>query len=251
MNLADYDYIVINTSAGKDSQAMLDVVVALATAAGVRDRLVAVHADLGRVEWDGTRELAEEQARHYGVRFEVVRREAGDLLDQVEARGMWPSSQQRYCTSDQKRDQVAKLFTRLTREGVVASNRKVRILDCQGIRAQESTDRAKKQPFARNGRASNGRKTVDTWYPIFDWTLDQVWARNAAAGTRHHPAYDLGMSRLSCVFCVFASKKDLAIAAAANPQLLDTYAAVEQRIGHTFRLDLSIAALRDQIRQAA
>lgn len=41
--LADYDVILVNTSAGKDSQAILDYLVELARAEGVRDRMVAVH----------------------------------------------------------------------------------------------------------------------------------------------------------------------------------------------------------------
>ena len=72
-DLGSYDVILVNSSAGKDSQAMLDYIVELAGAA-LRDRIVVVHCDLGRVEWQGTRELAEAQARYYGVRFEVVKR---------------------------------------------------------------------------------------------------------------------------------------------------------------------------------
>ena len=61
--LHDYDWIPLNSSGGKDSQAMLDYVVALADTYDVpRGRLLVVHADLGRVEWPGTRELAEERA---------------------------------------------------------------------------------------------------------------------------------------------------------------------------------------------
>lgn len=56
------------------------------------DRLVAVHCDLGRVEWQGTRELGEAQAKHYGIRFQVVKKNGGDLLEHIEKRGMWPSS---------------------------------------------------------------------------------------------------------------------------------------------------------------
>lgn len=76
-NLRDYDWIVVSSSAGKDSQAMLDYVVRLADRAGMKDRVVVVHADLGRVEWEGTGELAAEQAAAYGVRFEVVSRIGG------------------------------------------------------------------------------------------------------------------------------------------------------------------------------
>ncbi|HEX5271798.1 MAG TPA: hypothetical protein VFW33_14975 [Gemmataceae bacterium] len=100
-DLRAYTWIVINSSAGKDSQAMLDYVVGLADTAGVpRGRLVVAHADLGRVEWPGTRELAEEQARHYGLEFVAVSRPQGDLLDHVARRGMFPSPSVRWCTSD-------------------------------------------------------------------------------------------------------------------------------------------------------
>jgi hypothetical protein len=46
---------------------MLDYVVEQARAQGVPlARLVVVHADLGRVEWQGTAELARRQAEAYG-----------------------------------------------------------------------------------------------------------------------------------------------------------------------------------------
>ena len=62
-DLTRYHWIVLNSSAGKDSQAMLDYVAELADHAKLsRARLIVAHADLGRVEWPGTRELAQEQA---------------------------------------------------------------------------------------------------------------------------------------------------------------------------------------------
>lgn len=244
--LASYHYIVVSSSAGKDSQASLDILVDLATSAGLRDRLVVAHCDLGRVEWQGTRELAERQAAHYGVRFEVVRRDQ-DLLDQVASKGKWPGmGPTQYCTADHKTSQVAKLFTRLADEHRLVAGPKAhcRILDVQGIRAQESAKRASRVPFFRNTRVSNSVKTVDTWYPIFQWTLDQVWARIKASGVAHHPAYDLGMKRLSCVFCIYADAHSLEIAGRHNPALLDAYCAVEEKIGHSFKADLSIRSIR-------
>jgi len=245
-NLAEFDVIVVNTSAGKDSQAMLDYVCRLAREAGVLDRVRAVHADLGRVEWRGTRELAEEQCAHYGVALTVVRREKGDLLQQVEERGMWPDQGNRYCTSDQKRDQIAKLFTKFGRE-FAGLGRPVRILNCLGMRAQESTARAKLPEIAPNTRASNGKRAVTQWHPILSWSVDQVWAAIRASGVRHHAAYDLGMPRLSCCFCVFAPKDALVIAGRANPELLAQYVAVEQKIGHTFRNGFKIAEVQEAI----
>lgn len=245
-NLADFDVILINTSAGKDSQAMLDYVVELAEEAGVRDRLIAVHADLGRVEWKGTRELAERQVAHYGLRFEVVSRAQGDLLDQVEERAAklkaegkdspaWPSSTARYCTSDHKRGQVATLMTRLAKEHREAGGGQVRILNAMGLRAQESPARAKRPALELDKRATNGRREVWNWNPILDWTVEEVWDRIKASGVEHHRAYDLGMPRLSCVFCIFAPKAALIRAGYENRELLDEYVAVEERIGHQFR----------------
>lgn len=220
---------------------MLDVVVEQAREAGVVDRVVVVHCDLGRVEWRGTRELAEEQAKHYGLRFIVVSRPQGDLLTHVEQRGMWPSSTARYCTSDHKRGQVHRVLTQLTKES--GAGRRVRILNCMGIRAAESPARSKKVPYQLDAVASNGKREVWTWFPIFEWSVDQVWARIRFSGVRHHYAYDLGMPRLSCAFCIFAPPKALVLAGRHNRELLTQYVGVEQRIGHTFRVDLSLVQI--------
>jgi 3'-phosphoadenosine 5'-phosphosulfate sulfotransferase (PAPS reductase)/FAD synthetase len=238
-DLASFDLILVNTSAGKDSQAMLDYLVELADGAGCRSRLVAVHCDLGRVEWQGTAELAEEQAAHYGVRFEKVSRPQGDLLTQIEARGMFPSSTARYCTSDQKTGQVKVLITRLVKE-LEHLGRPVRILNCLGLRAQESPARAKKVALGPDS-ASNSKRDITRWLPIFDWTTEQVWTRIRRSGVRHHWAYDEGMPRLSCCFCVLASRSSLVRAAQLNPELAQEYRAVEVRIGHTIQSGTSMA----------
>lgn len=262
-DLTAYDVILLNSSGGKDSQAMLDYVTGLATAQGVADRIVVVHADLGRVEWAGTLELAAEQAAFYGHRFEVVKRDVHggrDLLEEVLARRIkldadadafeaagdldkakakreanaWPSSDARWCTSYYKRDQVQKLYTALTDE-LAHLGRQVRILDCQGIRADEGWERAQKNPFQVSEKRSNGKREVTEWFPIFTWTEAQVWERIATAGTRSHSAYAAGMRRLSCVFCVFATNEDLRTAGRLNPELADEYMAMEDLTGNTFK----------------
>jgi 3'-phosphoadenosine 5'-phosphosulfate sulfotransferase (PAPS reductase)/FAD synthetase len=248
-DLTAYDIVLINTSGGKDSQTMMRYVYQLAVAQGATDRLVAVHADLGRVEWDGTAELAAEQSAHYGIRFEKVARPQGDLLEQIEARGMFPSSAARYCTSDHKRAQCYKVMTRLTaelRDGWKAEGtltpRPVRILNCMGFRAEESPARKKKPVFERDGMASTKTtRHVDRWLPIHEWSETQVWDDIRASGVRHHEAYDHGMPRLSCSFCVLASQSALVRAAQLRPVLAAEYAAVEVRIGHTFQNGRSMA----------
>jgi 3'-phosphoadenosine 5'-phosphosulfate sulfotransferase (PAPS reductase)/FAD synthetase len=244
----DYDLILVNSSAGKDSQATLDVVVTAARAAGVLHRVVVVHADLGDAEWDGVPELAAEHAAHYGLRFEIARREqAGQvetILQRVEQRRMWPDAARRWCTSDHKRGPIRKVMTRLVaeiRDARPDTQRPVHLLNVMGLRAEESAARARRLPYAPNPSATNGRRRVDDWYPIHHWSVSQVWARIGTAGTRPHHAYRDGMSRLSCRFCVLASRSDLVCSARLNPELAHRHADVEQRVGHRFRADLSMA----------
>lgn len=241
MNLTRYDHIVVNSSGGKDSQAMLDYIVALAAEQGVLDRLIVVHADLGfkgRIEWKGTRDLVEKQCHHYGVELIVVHREKGDLLDQVELRGMWPDNKNRYCTSDQKRDQIAKIINHLP--GTL-------ILNCLGFRADESPARAKRQPFSRDMRLTNGKRTVDVWLPIHKWNVSTVWKTIRSSRAPYHYAYDLGMPRLSCAFCIFAPENALLLAGKHNPELLAQYVEVERKIGHDFRNGFKIESIQQKL----
>jgi 3'-phosphoadenosine 5'-phosphosulfate sulfotransferase (PAPS reductase)/FAD synthetase len=235
-----YDLIVVNTSAGKDSQAMMDLICPLTRRAGVLDRVVALHCNLGDMEWPGTVELAAAHAAHYDVRFEVRSPSFdGDLFDHIERRGMWPSAQQRYCTSDAKRGPKHRLFTELVRE--LDLDRPVRILDCTGERAAESTARANKAGFEFNARAStHTTRSVWTWRPIHGWSTRTVWQRILASGVPYHWAYDQGMTRLSCSLCVLGSRADLIRGCQLRPDLAQRAAGMEQRMGHTFRADASI-----------
>jgi 3'-phosphoadenosine 5'-phosphosulfate sulfotransferase (PAPS reductase)/FAD synthetase len=271
--IRDADWVVVSSSGGKDSQAMLSYVARRARALGMLDKVVVVHADLGRVEWSGTRELAEEQARLAGVtRFEVVRATGADLLERVilrfqklkakverEAREKgedpaavkvppaWPSSAARWCTSDVKRGPIRTLYTRLTDE-LAHLGRPVRILACIGQRAAESDSRAKLAPVEIDRSASNGKRHITTWRPIHGWSDTRVWREIAESGLPYHEAYDWGNRRLSCVFCVLGCNSDLVNGARQMPELAAAYARTEVTVGADFKKGLS---MREIIRRAA
>lgn len=272
--LADYHWILINSSAGKDSQVMLDEVVRLAKEADYPlDQIVVVHADLGKVEWPGTRELAKKQARHYGLRCVIEKRNGVDLLQYARDRGKWPSNKQRWCTSDFKRNPISRLYTKLTGESRYKepnrfhrrfdwvedpetgkktksyTGEKVRILNCFGFRAQESPSRKKKAEIEiEAGRQSPFREVV-TWLPIHKWTVKQVWQRIHESGVPYHWAYDRGMTRLSCRFCIFAPKSQLILSARQpeNEELFQEYLEAEKEMGHTFKNDHSLQDVADAI----
>jgi 3'-phosphoadenosine 5'-phosphosulfate sulfotransferase (PAPS reductase)/FAD synthetase len=245
--IREADVIVINSSGGKDSQAMLDYVGRLATEESVADRVTVVHNDLGTtdsglpVEWPGTADLVHEQAAHYGFPVIVTRREKGGLFQQLRnERLMFPSSAARWCTSDQKTSQGRKVVTRLVAETGI-EGRPAEVLYCLGLRADESPGRARKPVLEIDKAGTSGRRTIRRWLPIHDWSERQVWDRIRESGVRYHPAYDQGMTRLSCSLCVLASRDDLVRAAGLRPDLAAEYAALEAELGHDFRADMSMA----------
>lgn len=209
---------VVNHSGGKDSQAMYLVLSALVP----RSQLIIVHADLAEVEWAGAVEHI--RATTLGEPLHICRARRS-LLQMIEERGMFPSPSNRQCTSDLKRGPIEK-----TIRSIVKRRRLLRqvgahlVVNCMGMRAEESPGRAKLQSFKRNaGNSKAGREWYD-WLPIHDLTEAEVFATIATAGQRPHPVYDLGMSRYSCVFCIMASEADLKTAArlaTTRPELLN------------------------------
>jgi 3'-phosphoadenosine 5'-phosphosulfate sulfotransferase (PAPS reductase)/FAD synthetase len=137
------------------------------------------------------------------------------------------------------------LITRLVAQALSEGHpAPVPVLNCLGLRAQESPARARRPQFARDHRASNGRRAVDVWLPLHDWSADQVWERIRRSGVRHHPAYDLGMPRLSCCFCIYSPRSALLLAGQHNPELLARYVELERKIHHSFRLELPLASIQ-------
>jgi 3'-phosphoadenosine 5'-phosphosulfate sulfotransferase (PAPS reductase)/FAD synthetase len=245
-DLTAADRIVVSNSGGKDSEAALDETVRLADEAGVRDRIVVLHIDLGRtpqghpVEWPGTLELARKQAEFYGLPFEV-RRSAKwpSLLHRIRARGQFPSFLNRFCTSDMKRGVSHRFITEQV-DALGITHRPARITLVMGFRAEESRARAKRPAVDLDQRASSGRRTVTLWYPVLRWSTAEVWQRIRERELPYHWAYDAGMSRLSCSLCVLASTSDLTCAARLRPELAREYADLEAEMGSPFRRDLSM-----------
>jgi 3'-phosphoadenosine 5'-phosphosulfate sulfotransferase (PAPS reductase)/FAD synthetase len=219
---------VVNHSGGKDSQAMTIYLQSIVPA----NQLVLVHAELPDADWDGIEQHI--RTSHPGLRLETcvaVWRDGTPkkFLDMVEQRGFWPDASCRQCTSDLKRTPIEVVIRRLSRE----TGRSL-IVNCDGRRAAESTSRAKLNTFSRNSGLSKGGREVYNWLSIHDWSTAQVFAAIAAADQQPHWAYGKGMSRLSCCFCILASRQDLATAAALKPALFQRYNAIERKIDRTF-----------------
>ncbi|EIS7449346.1 phosphoadenosine phosphosulfate reductase family protein [Citrobacter sp. FDAARGOS_156] len=224
---------VSNHSGGKDSQAML---IKLLDVIPSR-QLVVVHASLGAIEWPGALELARDQAKSAGVPF-IVARASKTLFEMVERRfenrpevPSWPSASTRQCTSDLKRGPIQREVRRYAK-----ANGFKTIVNCLGLRAQESTGRAKRKALSKMG-ISNSVNTWFEWLPIHELLTGEVFATIRNAGQHPHYAYALGNERLSCVFCIMASRNDLQNGARNHPELLEKYAALEKRTGYTMHMN--------------
>ena len=222
---------VANHSGVKDSMACLE---ALLSAGIPKANIIVVHASLGAMEWAGALEKAQEHAEHHGLQF-FVAQASKSLFDMVERKFQrdpsvvsWPTAAQRQCTSDLKRDPIATLVRRYA-----SANGYQVIVNCLGIRGQESTARKLRPAFSVNNRETNSKRQVFEWLPIHDMLIDEVWAVIAKSGVARHYAYDLGNERLSCVYCIMGSANDCRNGYKHNPELFSQYVALERKTGYT------------------
>lgn len=230
--VSDGALFAVNHSGGKDSQAMLIRLLTMVPA----HQMVVVHASLGEAEWHGALEHAEHQAIDAGLPF-VVARARKSFMDMVNHRyavrpgpnsSCWPSAANRQCTSDLKRDPIQ----REIRAFAKASGFN-KVVTCLGIRAEESPGRAKRATFSVNRRGTVRGRDWYEWLPIHAMDTAEVWKTIGDAGQQPHPAYLAGNQRLSCVFCIMGSPRDIANGARHRPELLEKYLEVERRTGYT------------------
>lgn len=215
---------IVNHSGGKDSQAML---IRLRRIIPL-DRLVIIHAHLPEVEWDGVIEHIDTTSP--GIERHVVTA-VKTFFEMVEHRGMFPDKHRRQCTSDLKRGPIEKKIREISKTKGYDL-----IINCVGLRGEESTGRAKLEKFKFSERNSKaGRRWYD-WLPIHTLTRDEVFKEIREAGESPHWAYGKGMTRLSCCFCIMANKNDLTIASKLRPELFQRYVETEKRLNHTLQM---------------
>ena len=195
-----------------------------------REQLLVVHAPLGEVEWPGTIEHIERTIPP-DVPLILARTASGmSLLERIEERGRFPDSGRRYCTSDTKRTPIERELRRYLKAHPRFGGR---IVNAMGMRASESPARSKLTPWRRSDRNSRAGREWYDWLPIHGFEKADVFRVIRDAGQSPHWAYAAGMSRLSCSFCILASRADLCRAAELRPRLYRQYVALERRIGHT------------------
>ncbi|WP_086740428.1 phosphoadenosine phosphosulfate reductase family protein [Erythrobacter colymbi] len=223
-------WVVFNLSGGKDSSAALFAAMPMLDALGhPRDRRIAIHADLGRAEWDSTAQTVASIAARADIALTIRQRQSGDLFDRWNQRfeagkaryealstynliGPWSSASLRFCTSEQKAQVIGPYLARL-----LAGETIIQVI---GIRRDESRARAiapdwkHDTRFAANGNRAGTRMMI--WHPVIDWSTADIFAFHEANAIPLHEAYTrYRSSRLSCRYCVLQSLADQQAAASA------------------------------------
>jgi 3'-phosphoadenosine 5'-phosphosulfate sulfotransferase (PAPS reductase)/FAD synthetase len=125
-------------------------------------------------------DFARERCAEFGLNLTVVRNPKRTYLEMVERRGMFPSPRFRQCTSDLKRSPIEKFIRTLPHKFIV---------NCIGIRAEESHSRSRLSPLGVNASLTTRDRTVYNWLPIFDQSLADVLAWHWVNAVRLHPVY--------------------------------------------------------------
>lgn len=227
---------VLNDSGGKDSQAMRILVLEALRRERVQveRRVIVAHATLGEVEWPGAMEHARAGAHRNGLQF-LRCKARRTFFEMVEDRfagrpdvPSFPSSAHRQCTSDLKRGPIRREVRRFAR----CCNWDV-VVNCIGLRADESSSRAKKSPLVLNKALCTKSREWWDWLPIHGLSASVVFQAIKDAGEKPHYAYATGNERLSCVFCIMGSTNDLRNGAIRHPELYRKYVELETRTGYT------------------
>ncbi len=250
-------YLVINSSGGKDSQTITYMLATHPELAEFKDRMVVLHADLGRGEWPGGGRHAEYIAEAMELPFVDTRKATkinprsgklepwvGDMMDWFVERAAWAAPGKEACRSDMKRGPL----WGWAKANVPAD---VPIINALGIRREEGEhDKTSGQSrwFAeevgKTGEAGKGREAYN-WNPILEYSTDDVWSAIRESGLDRHHAYDMGASRLSCFLCMLATDKDHQTAVKAHPELAKIWYDAEQkmRATHEERRDVLAQAM--------
>lgn len=215
--------VVANHSGGKDSQAQYIRLKKIVP----KNRLVVIHSHLPEVEWEGTEDFIKSTIDN---EFFVV--QAGKtFFEMVEHRKMFPSPKNRQCTSDLKRAPIAKKIRHICNDRGFKN-----VLNCMGLRAEESSSRAKKEVFKLNKSQTNSKRNWYEWLPVHRLTTEEIFDVIKREGQEPFWTYKKGLSRKSCSFCIMASDKDLCIAAQLRPKLLDKYDYYERKFDRTMMM---------------
>lgn len=276
-DLESYQNIIIYTSGGKDSLAVVLNLLEL----GVPPEKLELHHHLvdGRegstlMDWPVSGDYMVQLARHLGLTLRMSWKQGGiegemfrenqptapisfetpEGVKTVGGRGplgtrlkfpqVSANLSVRWCSSYMKIDPAAAAIRNDDR----FLNQ--RTLVVTGERSEESAARAHYAPFephrTDNRNGVRIRRHVDHWRPVLNWSEEAVWEIIARYRINPHPAYRIGFGRTSCLMCIFGSRHQWSTIRHYAPERFEQVASFESLLGVTIQRKHSIRELADQ-----
>lgn len=127
-------------------------------AAGLKDKLVIVHCDLGEMEWEPMHSWIVENS--FGVEVHVVKTKE-DFFELCERYNRLPSGQARFCTSELKTAPATQFVRDYCKEHGLTN-----VVEALGLRAEESPLHAKKSEIEDRKifiDQNNRKAGTETW----------------------------------------------------------------------------------------
>lgn len=173
-----------------------------------------IRGDVVRAKW--TRKQAIRALKHTHVT-------GNPFLDLCIWKGRFPSTKARFCSTELKREIILyKLQFPLIDQGF-------KIISWQGVRADESADRAK---LPVSDHIGNG---VTNYRPIHKWTALECFDIHFKYGVEPNPLYRQGMGRVGCMPCIHCNKSELKAIADRFPEEINRIEKWERIVGAASR----------------
>ena len=274
LDLDQYDKILVQSSGGKDSGAMVLFLLKMGVP---KDRIELWHqcvdggpGDDPFFDWPVTEAYAKALAEALGIRIEYMWRQGGikgELLrtnartkdvEYVRAgskihlptvaggystRRKWPAKaadlKTRWCTGVTKID----VFRRVLCNEPGFKEGKYLVLT--GERREESSARFRYLDMEMD-HGNTKTRLVHRWRSVIDWPEEKIWEIFAEYKVQPHPAYYLGFSRVSCMTCVFSGPDHWATIREIDPERFRILVELEKELNHTIDHKLTLKHMADR-----
>lgn len=189
------DIFVVSFSGGKDSQVVLDLVSRVVPSTDFS----VIYSDTG-YELPSSLELYDTTANFYVEKYPEIKfhiaRNRQPLMYYWDNLGS-PSRIQRWCCSVMKSAPLARTIKELS-----GMNKQPQIILFDGVRAEESANRAGRPRVGKNVKHNN----MINLSPLLNWNSTEIYLYILFHHLPFNPAYRKGFSRVGCIICPFSSE---------------------------------------------
>lgn len=166
-------------------------------------------AHIGEIRWLRSEVTLPPDLEAVAQLFEIRLGWYSPMVRWILKKGMFPSGNRRFCTTELKVRPMAKYLDSLDSD----------VVNAVGIRHEESGERAKMPEW--QDAPEDGLIAAEVWRPIVRFTLDDVIEIHRRHGVTPNRGYLKSARRIGCWPCIRAAKKEIRAIADNDPDRID------------------------------